>query len=280
MRRTTCCASAVLVLGAALLAAACGSDKKPSSGATTTAAGGATTTAAGRRRMPTGVKCAGFTIASFQALHRRDRRPWSTRSRTAPSWPSTQFNEKNPDCKISFENYDSQGDPAQARPWPSSSWTTRPSSASSARPSRVSPRTPARSSRRPACPPITPSATNAALSTNGWKTFHRILANDAVQGPGARQVHHRHAEGQEGLRHRRRHRLRQGPGRHRPHRPRRRGRRRATPSIRRRTDYSAAVTKVKAPVSMRCSSVATTPQAGRCRSSSVTPASQREVRLR
>jgi branched-chain amino acid transport system substrate-binding protein len=33
-------------------------------------------------------------------------------------------------------------------------------------------------------PMITPGATNAALSTNGWTTFHRILANDDKQGPG------------------------------------------------------------------------------------------------
>ncbi len=33
-------------------------------------------------------------------------------------------------------------------------------------------------------PMITPGATNAKLSTNGWKMFHRILANDDKQGPG------------------------------------------------------------------------------------------------
>jgi branched-chain amino acid transport system substrate-binding protein len=31
---------------------------------------------------------------------------------------------------------------------------------------------------------ITPGATNAKLSTNGWKMFHRILANDDKQAPG------------------------------------------------------------------------------------------------
>lgn len=34
-------------------------------------------------------------------------------------------------------------------------------------------------------PTITPSATNIALSTNGWKTFHRAVASDAAQGPSA-----------------------------------------------------------------------------------------------
>jgi branched-chain amino acid transport system substrate-binding protein len=32
---------------------------------------------------------------------------------------------------------------------------------------------------------ITASATNPALSENGWKTFNRILGNDATQGPAA-----------------------------------------------------------------------------------------------
>jgi branched-chain amino acid transport system substrate-binding protein len=32
---------------------------------------------------------------------------------------------------------------------------------------------------------VTPSATNPALATNGWKTFFRGMGNDAVQGPAA-----------------------------------------------------------------------------------------------
>jgi branched-chain amino acid transport system substrate-binding protein len=34
-------------------------------------------------------------------------------------------------------------------------------------------------------PLITPSATNPTLSTNGWKVFHRAVANDDSQGPAA-----------------------------------------------------------------------------------------------
>lgn len=34
-------------------------------------------------------------------------------------------------------------------------------------------------------PTVSPSATNPALSTNGWDTFHRALGNDATQGPAA-----------------------------------------------------------------------------------------------
>ncbi|MEV8507790.1 branched-chain amino acid ABC transporter substrate-binding protein [Actinoplanes sp. NPDC051475] len=34
-------------------------------------------------------------------------------------------------------------------------------------------------------PTITPSATRVSLSANGWKTFHRAVANDDSQGPAA-----------------------------------------------------------------------------------------------
>jgi branched-chain amino acid transport system substrate-binding protein len=34
-------------------------------------------------------------------------------------------------------------------------------------------------------PTVTPSATRVSLSANGWKTFHRAVANDGAQGPAA-----------------------------------------------------------------------------------------------
>jgi branched-chain amino acid transport system substrate-binding protein len=34
-------------------------------------------------------------------------------------------------------------------------------------------------------PNVSPSATAVSLAQNGWKTWHRVLANDDVQGPGA-----------------------------------------------------------------------------------------------
>ena len=96
-----------------------------------------------------------------------------------------EYNKKHADCKVTLENFDSQGDPTQARPWPRRPSTTRRSSASSARPSPVSPRPPTRRSTRPASSTITPSATNPTLADNGWKTFFRALGNDATQGPAA-----------------------------------------------------------------------------------------------
>ena len=96
-----------------------------------------------------------------------------------------EFNKANPDCQVKFDsNYDSQGDPAQATPLadtivgksdvigligPGFSGETK----------AVMPKLEAAG-----LPMITPGATNVALSTNGWKMFHRILANDDKQAPG------------------------------------------------------------------------------------------------
>jgi len=96
-----------------------------------------------------------------------------------------QYNEKHANCKVTLTTFDSQGDPAQA-----------PALAQKA----VSDKKvigivgPAFSGESKAADPIfdkaglttiTPSATNPKLSQNGWKTFFRMLGNDATQGPAA-----------------------------------------------------------------------------------------------
>ena len=96
-----------------------------------------------------------------------------------------QYNEKHADCKVTLVPFDSQGDPAQA-----------PALAQKA----VSDKNivgivgPAFSGESKAADPIfakdglttiTPSATNPTLSQQGWKTFFRMLGNDATQGPAA-----------------------------------------------------------------------------------------------
>ena len=95
------------------------------------------------------------------------------------------YNKKHADCKVTLENYDSQGDPTQA-----------PALAKKAIDDKkiVGIVGPAFSGESKAADPafneaglvaITPSATNPALADNGWKTFFRALGNDATQGPAA-----------------------------------------------------------------------------------------------
>jgi branched-chain amino acid transport system substrate-binding protein len=99
------------------------------------------------------------------------------------------WNKANKNCQVEFakkgsSSFDSQGDPAQASPLgdklvgdkkivaligPGFSGETK----------ATMPKF-----EEAGLPMITPGATNALLSTNGWKMFHRILANDDKQGPG------------------------------------------------------------------------------------------------
>ena len=97
----------------------------------------------------------------------------------------SQYNEKNADCKVTLDSFDSQGDPSIA-----------PGLAQKAVGDKklVGIVGPAFSGESKAADPIfeqaglntiSASATNPALSENGWKTFHRVLGNDATQGPAA-----------------------------------------------------------------------------------------------
>ena len=96
-----------------------------------------------------------------------------------------KYNAAHPDCKVTLANYDSQGDPTQA-----------PGLAKKAIDDKkvVGVVGPAFSGESKAADPlfneaglvtVTPSATNPKLSENGWKTFFRVLGNDATQGPAA-----------------------------------------------------------------------------------------------
>ena len=95
-----------------------------------------------------------------------------------------QYNEEG-DCEVTLEKIDSQGSPDQA-----------PSLATEAvgNDAIIGIVGPAFSGESAAAgpifsdgglPTISPSATNPALSENGWDTFHRALGNDATQGPAA-----------------------------------------------------------------------------------------------
>ena len=96
-----------------------------------------------------------------------------------------QHNEENADCQVTLEEYDSAGDPNQA---------TGLATQAIGDESVVGVVGPAFSGESETAgpifaegglPTITASATNPTLAENGWDTFHRILGNDASQGPAA-----------------------------------------------------------------------------------------------
>jgi branched-chain amino acid transport system substrate-binding protein len=160
----------LLVAGVALtlVAAACGDDGG-STGSTT----------------PSGGKCtAGLSIGFFGALT-GDAANLGLNEKRGLDLAVAEFNEKNRDCQIKVEPYDSQGDPKVA-----------PNLAKSAIDNKavVAIVGPAFSGESKAANPlfneagmplITPSATNPTLSEQGHKVFHRALGNDNSQGPAA-----------------------------------------------------------------------------------------------
>jgi branched-chain amino acid transport system substrate-binding protein len=96
-----------------------------------------------------------------------------------------QYNEANPDAQIDVEAYDSQGDPKQAPA------LADKAIADACVKGIVGPAFSGESAavnakfEEAGLPLITPSATNPDLSKNGWDVFHRALAGDDKQGPGA-----------------------------------------------------------------------------------------------
>lgn len=94
-----------------------------------------------------------------------------------------EYNKADPKCKVTLNENDSQGAPTAATPiasklvndqkvigvlGPTFSGETNATGDTFAEAGLVT---------------VSPSATDPSISTNGWKTFHRILGNDALQGP-------------------------------------------------------------------------------------------------
>jgi branched-chain amino acid transport system substrate-binding protein len=96
-----------------------------------------------------------------------------------------KFNAANPNCKVTVEEFDSEGDGAKAAPF-ASKVAADPTflgviGGFFSGESRAS----APTYEAAGVAMIAPSATAADLTTKGWKVFHRVVANDSVQGPGA-----------------------------------------------------------------------------------------------
>lgn len=139
--------------------------------------------ATGIAPIPTGVKCSGLKLGFLGALS-GDNGALGTNMVNGAQIAIDEWNAANPDCQLSIDAKDSQGDPAQATPLADTIVADA---------SIVGLIGPGFSGETKATMPkfeeaglamITPGATNALLSTNGWKMFHRVLANDDKQAPG------------------------------------------------------------------------------------------------
>ncbi|GAB3445859.1 branched-chain amino acid ABC transporter substrate-binding protein [Phycicoccus ginsengisoli] len=154
------------VVAAALALSACGG----TSGGTSSAGGGG--------------KACDYKVGFFGALT-GDAANLGINIKNGAELAVNQYNAKHSDCKVTLVSFDSQGDPAIAPGLAQKAVTDK---------KLVGIVGPAFSGESKAADPIfdkaglniiSASATNPALAENGWKTFHRVLGNDATQGPAA-----------------------------------------------------------------------------------------------
>jgi branched-chain amino acid transport system substrate-binding protein len=98
-----------------------------------------------------------------------------------------EFNAANPGCQVGYTAFDSEGSPDNAPA------LAQEAVANAAIVGLVGPAFSGESAaanpifEAGGLPLVTPSASNPALSTNGWTVFHRLIANDNFQGPAIAQ---------------------------------------------------------------------------------------------
>ena len=137
--------------------------------------------------------------------------PFGTNVKDGAQLAVDQHNAANPGCQVQFRSFDTEGDPQKATAVAPEivndesivglvgpTWSGRPRRRvrSSTRPNWW---------RSPRRPPM-------SASERGWKTFFRGLSNDGVQGPSLANYMKNNPRREEGVRGRRQHRRRQGPG--------------------------------------------------------------------
>lgn len=93
-----------------------------------------------------------------------------------------EYNKKHSDCKVTLKDYDSQGDPAKA-PALATQIVGDSKIVGLVGPgfSGESLAT-GKTFEEAGLPAISPSATNVTITQQGWKTWHRVIGNDAAQG--------------------------------------------------------------------------------------------------
>jgi branched-chain amino acid transport system substrate-binding protein len=184
MQKSTLRRAGALFAGLAIVLASCSSDET-----TKTTDAPATTEGSGETTPGTepagGVTCEGGAKLAFIGALSGDNGALGTNMVNGAQIAIDEFNAANPGCQVTLDSsYDSQGDPAQATPLADKIVADT---------SIIGLIGPGFSGETKATMPkfeeaglamITPGATNAMLSQNGWKMFHRILANDDKQAPG------------------------------------------------------------------------------------------------
>ena len=159
----------VTLVAVGLIAAACGDSKS--------------STSTGAVTPGKGVKCATLPAIGYFGPLTGDAANLGINIKNGVSLAVDQWNAANPDCKVTLKDYDSQGDPQKAPALADQAIADKSilgivGPAFSGESKAVDPKF-----DQAVLPIITASATNPDLSKNGWKIFHRMLATDAKQGP-------------------------------------------------------------------------------------------------
>jgi branched-chain amino acid transport system substrate-binding protein len=163
------------LLGLALFASACGGDDSDSSSSATTAAASGSAAAGD-------VKCSGVKLGYLGATS-GENGALGQNMVDGATIALDEWNAANKDCKIDMQVFDSQGDPTQATPLADKIVQDKAIVALVGPGFSGETKATMPKFDEAGLPIISPSATNAQLQNNGWKTFHRILANDDKQGP-------------------------------------------------------------------------------------------------
>jgi len=94
-----------------------------------------------------------------------------------------QHNKANPGCQVTFKKFDTEGDPTKATGPVTQVVNDDSIIGVIGLPFSGESKATGKIFEDAGLVHITPSATNPDLTKNGWKTFHRGMGNDAVQGP-------------------------------------------------------------------------------------------------
>jgi branched-chain amino acid transport system substrate-binding protein len=97
----------------------------------------------------------------------------------------TQHNQQNSGCQVTLKKFDTEGDPSKATGIVTQLASETDVIGVIGLPFSGESKATGSIFEQTGLPHITPSATNVALTTNGWKTFFRGLSPDSVQGTGA-----------------------------------------------------------------------------------------------
>jgi branched-chain amino acid transport system substrate-binding protein len=96
-----------------------------------------------------------------------------------------KFNAANPNCKVTMEEYDTEGDPTKAAPVATKLAADQSFLGVIGGHFSGESRATAPTFEQAGLAMVAPSATATDLTTKGWKVFHRVVANDSQQGPAA-----------------------------------------------------------------------------------------------